>query len=143
MSRKVDSKDFEVVKSIPISNENNNILSGIELVTRVVQQVPSEVWKEGAIALFNQFNKHLDDEREGKKKIRDTRNELLYLEIKDLIENIRKEENGEEFNQERINKWYERLDRKEVELKEMQNDADGLAKGLLKLTKQFIAKRFE
>ena len=82
MSQKVGSKDFELVK-------NNNIgSSGIELVTKVVQQVPREVWIEGASALLDQLKKHFDNEREGKKKIRDFRTELLYLEIKDLLETI-------------------------------------------------------
>ncbi|WHY95425.1 hypothetical protein [Peribacillus simplex] len=143
MSQKVDSKDFELVKSNPTPSKNkNNGSSGIELVTKIVQQVPVEVWKEGASTLLDQFNKHLDNEREGKKKIRETRIESLYLEIKNLIENIHREEAREDFNQERINKWYDRLDKKELELKEMQDDADGFQKGLLKLTKQFVAMRF-
>lgn len=142
VSQKVGYKNFELVKSNP--SKNNNIgSSGIELVTKVAQQVPVEVWKTGASALFDQFKKHLDNEREGKKKIRDTRIDSLYLEIKNLIENIHKEEAKEDFNQERINKWYERLDKKELELKDLQDDADGFAKGLLNLTKQFVEMRIK
>lgn len=143
MSQKVDSKDFKLVKSTTNpSKNNNNGSSGIELVTKIAQQVPAEVWIAGVSGLLNQFKKHLDNERDGKKKIRETRSDLLYLEIKNLIENIHKEEGKEDFNQERINKWYDRLDKKELELKEMQDDADGFAKGLLKLTNQFVAMRF-
>ncbi|MFE4140455.1 hypothetical protein ACFX4I_01105 [Peribacillus sp. YIM B13472] len=143
MSQKVDSKDFELVKSNPNpSKNNNNGSSGIELVTKGLQQVPREVWIEGASVLLDQLKKHFDNEREGKKKIRDFRTELLYLEIKDLLETIQKEAAKEDFNQERINNLYDRLDKKGLELKEMQDEEDGFANLLLKPIKQFVAMRF-
>ena len=135
----MDSNDFELVTNANPSSNNRN--SGIELVSTIVQRVPAEVWKEGASFLFNQFNKYLDNEREGKKKIIETRIESIFLEINNLIDNISKEEAKEDYNQERINTWYNRLDIKQLELKEMQDVADGLVKGLIKLTKQFIGMR--
>lgn len=143
VSQKIESKDFEqLVKINPKpSKNNNNESSGIEKVAKIAQQVPVEIWKEGTSVLLNQFKNYFDNEREGKKKIIETRIESLYLEIKNLIDNIHKEEAKEDFNQERINRWYDRLDKKELELKEMQDEADGFAKGLLKLTKQFVSMR--
>lgn len=141
MSQNVDFKDFKLVKSKPnLSTNNKNATSAMEVVTNIVQKVPVEIWKEGASTLFDQFKNHFDVEREGKKKIRETRIENLSLEIKNLIENIHKEEAKEDFNQERINMWYARLDKKELEMKEMQDDADGFAKGLLKISKNLLRR---
>lgn len=138
MSQRVDSKDFKLVKSNPNPiNNNNNGSSGIELVTKVVQQVPREVWINGATAIINQITKRLDNEREETNKIREKRTDLLYLEIKDLLEATQKEMAKEDINQEIINMLHDRIDKKGIELKELQGDADGLFKSI----KQYIAMR--
>lgn len=138
MSQRVDSKNFKLVKSNPNPiNNNNSGSSGIELVTKVVQQVPREVWINGATAIINQITKRLDNEREETNKIREKRTDLLYLEIKDLLEATQKEMAKEDFNQERINMLHDRIDKKGIELKELQGDADGLFKSI----KQYIAMR--
>jgi hypothetical protein len=134
VSQKVDSKDFKLVKSNPINNSGS---SGIELVIKGVQQVPREVWINGATTLIDQITKRLDNEREETNKIRERRTDLLYLEIKDLLETTQKEMAKEDFNQERINMLHDRIDKKGLELKEMQGDADGLFKSI----KQYIAMR--
>lgn len=126
MSQKVDSKDFKLVKS-----------SGSSGITKVVQQIPREVWINGATALIDQITKRLDSEREETNKIRERRTDLLHLEIKDLLETTQKEMAKEDFNQEKINRLHDRIDRKGLELKEMQGDADGLFKSI----KQYIAMR--
>ena len=138
MSQEVNSKDFKVIKS----NQNpikNNGSSGIELVGKVVQQVPREVWINGATALIEQITKRLDNEREETNKIRESRTDLLYLELKNLLETTQEEMAKEDFNQERVKMLQDRIDKKGLELKEMQGDADSLFKSI----KQYIAMRYK
>lgn len=139
MSKKSGSIDIEVIKKDSSLNKNGG--TGVEVFTKLLQQIPSDVWKGFGTALINQGMNHFDNEREGKKKIRESRIELLNIEYRDLLENIRKEEEKENFDQERINRWYERLDKNRLELKEMEDEANGFAKLMKKSLIQVVSSK--
>lgn len=134
MSQKVNFKD-SIVKSNPnLINNIKNGSGGKELVTMILQQVPREVWINGAIAIKDQITKRLENEQENKTKITEKRIELLSREINDSLDTIQKEMAKENINYEIIKMLQDRIDKKELELKEMQGDADGLFKSI----KQYI-----
>ncbi|MCM3169438.1 hypothetical protein [Peribacillus frigoritolerans] len=127
---KVDTNDCEIVERISSNNSPNasNGSIGKEFAATAAIEIAKAVVPV-AIEMIKGRN---DDDRDEKKKIREDRRAILQRDFNNLIKNIEKEEAKEDYNQERIDKWYERIDKIKQELNDMEEKADGFTKGLLK-----------
>ncbi|MFJ8457315.1 hypothetical protein [Bacillus paramycoides] len=136
---KVDTYDGEIVErnSSTISPTASNGSIGKEFAATAV----IEIIKEAAPVVIEMIKGRIDDDRDETKKIREDRRAILQRDFNNLIKNIEKEEAKEDYNQERIDKWYERIDKIKQELYDMEEKADGFAKGLLKSIKGFVSSR--
>jgi hypothetical protein len=115
---KVDTNDGEIVER----NSSNNSAAALTI----------SIISLAATVVLEMINGRIDDDRDEKKKIREDRRAILKRDFNNLIKNIEKEEAKEDYNQERIEKWYERIEKIKQELNDMEEKADGFIKGLLK-----------
>ncbi|PFB92898.1 hypothetical protein [Bacillus nitratireducens] len=136
---KVDTYEGEIVErnSSTISPTASNGSIGKEVAATAV----IEIIKEAAPVVIEMIKGRIDDDRDEIKKIREDRRAILQMDFNNLIKNIEKEEAKEDYNQERIDKWYERIDKIKQELNDMEEEVDGFAKGLLKSIKGFVSSR--
>ncbi|PFT88164.1 hypothetical protein COK66_26755 [Bacillus cereus] len=136
---KVDTHEGEIVErnSSTISPTASNGSIGKEVAATAV----IEIIKEAAPVVIEMIKGRIDDDRDEIKKIREDRRAILQRDFNNLIKNIEKEEAKEDYNQERIDKWYERIDKIKQELNDMEEKTDGFAKGLLKSIKGFVSLR--
>ncbi|MFJ5713723.1 hypothetical protein [Neobacillus sp. NPDC093127] len=135
---KVDPNDVQLVEK---NESSNNSSSGLRAVGKEIgTTIIKEFAKAAVPATIEMVKGKIDDDREEKKKIFEDRRAILQRDFNVLIQNIEKEEAKENYNQERINNWYERVDKIKQELSEMQEKTDGFAKGLLNSIKEFLSK---
>lgn len=136
---KVGTNDGEIVKRN--SSNNSPTASNGSIGKELAATAAIEIAKAAAPVAIEMIKGRIDDDREEKKKIREDRRTILQKEFNNLIKNIEEEEAKEGYNQERIDKWYVRIDKIKQELNDMEEKADGFAKGLLKSIKEFVSSR--
>ncbi|MEY8735583.1 hypothetical protein AB9M92_25935 [Peribacillus frigoritolerans] len=129
---KVDTNDGEIVER---NSSNNSPTASNGSIGKEFAATAAKVAVPVAIEMIKGW---IDDDRDEKKKIREDRRAILQRDFNNLMKNIEKEEAKEDYNQERIEKWYERIDKIKQELNDMEEKADGFAKGLLKSIKELV-----
>ncbi|PGU12498.1 hypothetical protein [Bacillus thuringiensis] len=149
MSRKSEPAKLDIFKADihegEIVERNNSTISPTASNGSIGKEVAAtaviEIIKEAAPVVIEMIKGRINDDRDEIKKIREDRRAILQRDFNNLIKNIEKEEAKEDYNQERIDKWYERIDKIKQELNDMEEEADGFAKGLLKSIKGFVSSR--
>ncbi|MEH7307949.1 hypothetical protein [Neobacillus drentensis] len=136
---KVDPKDVQIVESNSLnsSSSNSNGSIGKEIATTFL----AETAKAAAPVLIEIIKGKLDDDRDEKKKIRESRREILLKEFNILIQNLEKEEAKEDYNQERIDRWNERIDKIKQELNDTEEKTNGFTKWLLNSFKELVSSK--
>ena len=125
---KVDAKDIKVIGRG--RNSSGSVPS--ENIRGFPKEIVITIAGKTAQIILETIIEKIKDEREEKKKIKDSRIANLQKKYDVLIRNIEKEEAKENYNQERINVWYEKIDEIEKEFKDMEDNAEGFLKGLRK-----------
>ncbi|PLR65539.1 hypothetical protein [Bacillus sp. UMB0893] len=136
---KDSTNDGEIIERN--SSKNSPTFSNGSIGKELAATAAIEIAKAAAPVAIEMIKGRIDDDREEKKKIREDRRTILQKEFNNLIKNIEEEEAKEGYNQERIDKWYVRIDKIKQELNDMEEKADGFAKGLLKSIKDFVSSR--
>lgn len=136
---KVGTNDGKIIERN--SSKNSPTFSNGSIGKELAATGAIEIAKAVAPVAIEIIKGRIDDDREEKKRIREDRRTILQKEFNNLIKNIEEEEAKEGYNQERIDKWYVRIDKIKQELNDMEERADGFAKGLLKSIKEFVSSR--
>lgn len=131
----VKPKDVEVVNDNKLDNDSNASF-GKQLLSSVVMSAA----QAGVPVVIEMVKGRIDDDRESKKKGRDILREILQKEHNLLLQNIEKEEAREDYNQERIDKWNERIDKIKQDLFTMDQKSDSFIEGVFNSVKELIFK---
>jgi hypothetical protein len=108
---------------------------------QICQALFIDIAKAASTAAIDSIKAKIDDECDGKKKIAEDRRIILNREFNLLIQYIEKEEAKEDYNQERIDGWFKRIDKIKQELNEMEGKADSFTKGLINSFKEFVSSK--
>lgn len=136
---KVDSKNVELIEKNNSNSTSSNGSAGKDIALEVL----SEVTKTVGPVIAEGVKKAFEDERAERKAFRQDMRAELKEEHKHYMELIKKEETKENYDQERLERWYARLDKIRQERRDIEEKSHGFTQGLLKIVTGLMSSKSE
>lgn len=130
---KFDSKNVEVVNKSSSTPSSGSI--GKDIAWEILKTVGPPIGEGIKTILVEEYSERKANKQDMRAELQEEHK--LYMEL------IRKEEENENSNQEKLDRLYARLDMIKQERKDIDEKSHGFIKGLLKSLKDFIPSKSE